>query len=203
MDSTCRTLIANVYPKRWRLSSIVRRMCASTRISKVRSIWIRWARIVCSNWPNKWPTWRCSSTYRPPIVNATKRFWRRRHTLHRTAHWALHPWHNYSTERFSNIWRQSNAIQIPLFHFIWPECQPFQLRSNHLINLFIFRPWFRSVLLLPSRAHRLLKGLPNTYAYTKALTEDLVNSYAGRLPIVITRPSIGMCATHLPLPLIP
>lgn len=41
----------------------------------------------------------------------------------------------------------------------------------------------------------MLKGLPNTYAYSKALTEDLVNSYAGRLPIVITRPSIGMCVT--------
>lgn len=39
--------------------------------------------------------------------------------------------------------------------------------------------------------HSLLQGLPNTYAYTKALTEDLVNSYAGRIPIVITRPSIG------------
>lgn len=39
---------------------------------------------------------------------------------------------------------------------------------------------------------RLLKGLPNTYAYTKALTEDLVNSFSERVPIVITRPSIGL-----------
>lgn len=46
-------------------------------------------------------------------------------------------------------------------------------------------------LLCRTHTHRLLKGLPNTYAYTKALTEDLVNSYAGRLPIVISRPSIG------------
>lgn len=38
---------------------------------------------------------------------------------------------------------------------------------------------------------KLLKGLPNTYAYTKALTEDLVSSYDNRIPIVITRPSIG------------
>lgn len=37
----------------------------------------------------------------------------------------------------------------------------------------------------------LLKGLPNTYAYTKALTEDLVDSYSGKIPIVIARPSIG------------
>lgn len=48
-----------------------------------------------------------------------------------------------------------------------------------------------------SMRHRLLKSLPNTYAYTKALTEDLVNSYAGRLPIVITRPSIGMCRMYM------
>lgn len=38
---------------------------------------------------------------------------------------------------------------------------------------------------------KILKGLPNTYAYTKALTEDLVSSYDNRIPIVITRPSIG------------
>lgn len=44
-----------------------------------------------------------------------------------------------------------------------------------------------------------MKGLPNTYAYTKALTEDLVNSYSGKIPIVITRPSIGIpiCLYHL------
>lgn len=48
------------------------------------------------------------------------------------------------------------------------------------------------VLFLRSQLKiRLLKGLPNTYAYTKALTEDLVNSYSGQIPIVITRPSIG------------
>lgn len=38
---------------------------------------------------------------------------------------------------------------------------------------------------------KLLQGLPNTYAYTKALTEDLVSAYDQRIPIVITRPSIG------------
>lgn len=37
-----------------------------------------------------------------------------------------------------------------------------------------------------------LKGYPNTYAYTKCLTEQLVSDYSGKLPIVIARPSIGM-----------
>lgn len=44
---------------------------------------------------------------------------------------------------------------------------------------------------------RLLKGLPNTYAYTKALTEDLVSSYDNRIPIVIARPSIGKNITGM------
>jgi alcohol-forming fatty acyl-CoA reductase len=37
---------------------------------------------------------------------------------------------------------------------------------------------------------KLLNGLPNTYAYTKGLTEDLVHSYMNKLPIAIARPSI-------------
>ncbi|XP_037039618.1 putative fatty acyl-CoA reductase CG5065 [Bradysia coprophila] len=47
---------------------------------------------------------------------------------------------------------------------------------------------------------KLLKGLPNTYAYTKALTEDLVSSYDNRIPIVITRPSIVTAAWKEPYP---
>lgn len=38
---------------------------------------------------------------------------------------------------------------------------------------------------------KLLNGAPNTYAYTKCLTEQLVAEYAKFFPIVITRPSIG------------
>lgn len=38
---------------------------------------------------------------------------------------------------------------------------------------------------------RLLQGLPNTYAYTKSLTEELVSTYQNKIPIIITRPSIG------------
>lgn len=32
---------------------------------------------------------------------------------------------------------------------------------------------------------------PNTYSFTKAVAEELVHSYAPKLPIVIIRPSIG------------
>lgn len=45
--------------------------------------------------------------------------------------------------------------------------------------------------LLKSLTPRLLNGNPNTYAYTKCLTEQLVTDYAKKLPIAITRPSIG------------
>lgn len=47
---------------------------------------------------------------------------------------------------------------------------------------------------------KLLKGLPNTYAYTKGLTEHLVNGYSGIIPIVITRPSIVTAAWKEPYP---
>lgn len=37
---------------------------------------------------------------------------------------------------------------------------------------------------------RLLNGLPNTYAFTKSLGEDLVHSYKGKFPIAVCRPAI-------------
>nr|XP_016995501.2 putative fatty acyl-CoA reductase CG5065 [Drosophila takahashii] len=47
---------------------------------------------------------------------------------------------------------------------------------------------------------KLLNGLPNTYAYSKALSEDLICRYNNKLPIIITRPSIVTAAIHEPLP---
>lgn len=47
---------------------------------------------------------------------------------------------------------------------------------------------------------KLLNGLPNTYALTKGLTEDLVHSYAEKFPIVIARPSIVTAAWKSPFP---
>lgn len=45
--------------------------------------------------------------------------------------------------------------------------------------------------ILAAMTPSLLNNLPNTYAYTKALTEGLVAEFNGKLPIIITRPSIG------------
>lgn len=45
---------------------------------------------------------------------------------------------------------------------------------------------------------KLLNGLPNTYAFTKGLTEDLVHSYIGKFPIAIARPSIVISAWKEP-----
>ncbi|XP_055904103.1 putative fatty acyl-CoA reductase CG5065 isoform X2 [Eupeodes corollae] len=47
---------------------------------------------------------------------------------------------------------------------------------------------------------RLLKGLPNTYAYSKALAEGLVQSFNRKFPIVICRPSIVTASLKEPLP---
>lgn len=45
--------------------------------------------------------------------------------------------------------------------------------------------------VLSAMTPSLLNSLPNTYAYTKALTEGLAAEFNGKLPIVIARPSIG------------
>ncbi|XP_055382887.1 putative fatty acyl-CoA reductase CG5065 [Condylostylus longicornis] len=46
----------------------------------------------------------------------------------------------------------------------------------------------------------LLDGLPNTYAFSKAVTEALICRYAKRLPIVVCRPSIVVAALKEPMP---
>lgn len=48
--------------------------------------------------------------------------------------------------------------------------------------------------ILESITPKLLNGLPNTYAYSKGLTEDLVHSYMNKFPIAIARPSIVTAA---------
>lgn len=47
---------------------------------------------------------------------------------------------------------------------------------------------------------KLLKTLPNTYAYTKALTEGLVSTFKDKFPIAIARPSIVTAALREPYP---
>ncbi|KAI5640428.1 male sterility protein domain-containing protein [Phthorimaea operculella] len=47
---------------------------------------------------------------------------------------------------------------------------------------------------------KLMEPQPNTYAYTKSLTEDLVVQHAGKFPIAIARPSIVTAAFKEPLP---
>lgn len=46
----------------------------------------------------------------------------------------------------------------------------------------------------------LLNGLPNTYAFSKAVTEKLICRYGNKLPIVICRPSIVTSALKEPIP---
>lgn len=46
----------------------------------------------------------------------------------------------------------------------------------------------------------MLNGLPNTYALSKALSEELVYSYKDKFPIAITRPSIVTSSLKEPFP---
>lgn len=39
---------------------------------------------------------------------------------------------------------------------------------------------------------QLLQNAPNTYSYTKCLTEQLVTEYSKKIPASIARPSIGI-----------
>jgi hypothetical protein len=38
---------------------------------------------------------------------------------------------------------------------------------------------------------RLLKEWPNTYAFTKAIAEDVVQEFGKDLPIAVVRPAVG------------
>uniref|UniRef100_A0A336LBT4 Fatty acyl-CoA reductase n=2 Tax=Culicoides sonorensis TaxID=179676 RepID=A0A336LBT4_CULSO len=47
---------------------------------------------------------------------------------------------------------------------------------------------------------KLLNGLPNTYAYTKGLTEELLWDFRSKFPIAVARPSIVFSAWKQPIP---
>ena len=51
-------------------------------------------------------------------------------------------------------------------------------------------------MIIPS----LLQGRPNTYTFTKALAESLLQNEAKDLPVAIFRPSIVGAAYEEPLP---
>ncbi|XP_044738347.1 putative fatty acyl-CoA reductase CG5065 [Chrysoperla carnea] len=54
--------------------------------------------------------------------------------------------------------------------------------------------------VIESITDKLLGNLPNTYAFTKALSEGLVNEQMDKLPVVILRPSIVIPIWREPLP---
>uniref|UniRef100_A0A2A4J9G5 Fatty acyl-CoA reductase n=1 Tax=Heliothis virescens TaxID=7102 RepID=A0A2A4J9G5_HELVI len=47
---------------------------------------------------------------------------------------------------------------------------------------------------------KLISSEPNTYSYTKAITEDLVDEYSGKFPVAIARPSIVTAVWKEPIP---
>ncbi|XP_003743167.1 fatty acyl-CoA reductase 1 [Galendromus occidentalis] len=59
---------------------------------------------------------------------------------------------------------------------------------------------YMSTELVEELRAKLLKDRPNTYTFTKALTENLVEAYSNQIPIAIVRPSIITGAASEPLP---
>lgn len=43
---------------------------------------------------------------------------------------------------------------------------------------------------------RIIGDLPNTYAFTKSLAEDVIRREAQDLPILVFRPTVGMYYVH-------
>lgn len=53
--------------------------------------------------------------------------------------------------------------------------------------------------MLESLTPNLLNGRPNTYVYSKALSEDIVHSFKDTFPIAICRPAIVSAAYSEPM----
>ncbi|XP_063836672.1 putative fatty acyl-CoA reductase CG5065 [Ostrinia nubilalis] len=73
---------------------------------------------------------------------------------------------------------------------------PAKHRPKHVIETV---NWMDDELLTHLQP-KIIEPQPNTYAYTKSLTEDLVAQHAGKFPIVIARPSIVTAAYKEPMP---
>lgn len=60
-------------------------------------------------------------------------------------------------------------------------------------STFIYKLIFQNLQLTPS----LIGKRPNTYTFTKALTEHMLLKEASNLPVAIVRPSIGKTKNFL------
>ncbi|XP_065173081.1 putative fatty acyl-CoA reductase CG5065 [Atheta coriaria] len=54
--------------------------------------------------------------------------------------------------------------------------------------------------IVESITHKILGEWPNTYAFTKALSEGLINDELGKLPVILLRPSVVIPVWKDPLP---
>lgn len=55
-------------------------------------------------------------------------------------------------------------------------------------------------MLVPFDAYRILGAIPNTYAFTKSLSEALVVEQMSEMPAIIMRPSIVVPTRYEPIP---
>lgn len=96
-------------------------------------------------------------------------------------------------EAFVHVSTSYCRCELPLFE---EKLYPSKHRPEHVMHCV---NWMDDELLGHLQP-KIIEPQPNTYAYTKSLTEDLVSQYEGKFPIVIARPSIVAAAYKEPLP---
>ena len=80
------------------------------------------------------------------------------------------------------------------------------ITNNKFTQLDGLRPWMvnekpmRLLFLFFLLWNRLIGKMPNTYAYTKGLTEYMLQEECGSIPLAIVRPSIVTAAFKEPIP---
>lgn len=118
------------------------------------------------------------------------------------------------------IFRKNNIFYSEFFHGIW---QVILHQSADVLTDRLYWPWSRAVIYLPVILNwrvyvcvcvcrwmddniilditpRLIGDRPNTYTYTKALAECVVQQESGKLNIGIIRPSIVGASWQEPFP---
>lgn len=63
------------------------------------------------------------------------------------------------------------------------------IEPNHMIDLIEKLDGYEELLEIVTE--RLISPWPNTYTFTKAITEELVRQYGRKIPVAVIRPSIS------------
>lgn len=105
----------------------------------------------------------------------------------------------WQNSTYYELWTQTNSGKCRHSHRVlkianfFPPSLPFSL-------FFRFHCMVLLAMLVPFNAYRILGAIPNTYAFTKSLSEALVVEQMSEMPVVIMRPSIIIPIRYEPIP---